>query len=219
MEGQITDTCIIEEYLNNWFTYEELSQYLCVSLEKVKSVLDNHELISNLCGNKKVKKIIKHKSHIENFDLREIEKKIVTDFDFKVIEIAKYIIENKCSVREAALRFEMGKTTIHDYMTEKLPGISLELYKQVFEVLMENKSFDTNNKEVIRQVLLSYELLNAGLTSVQIQEKLGISRNVLQRNLTTRLRKIDEDKYNQAIEILKQYQKQPLEEHAFKSKK
>ena len=219
MEGQITDACIVEEYLNNWFTYEELAQYLCVSSERVKFVLESPDLVKQLYDDKKFKKIVTHKSYIADFNLGKKQNKVVSDFDYKIVEIAKYIIENKSSVREAALHFEMGKTTIHDYMTEKLPGISLELYKQVFEVLMANKSFDTNNKQVIRQVLLSYELLNAGLTSSQIQEKLGISRNVLQRNLTTRLKKIDEEKYENAISILNHYQMKPLEEHAFKSKK
>ena len=104
-------------------------------------------------------------------------------------------------------------------MTERLPYISVIMYKQVFDVLMENKSFDTNNKAVIEQVLLSYELLKAGLSSEQIQEKLGIGRNVLQRNLTSRLKRIDENKYNEAKDILNSYQMQPLKENAFKPKK
>ena len=53
-------------------------------------------------------------------------------------------------------------------------------------------------------------LLKNGITSKEICDKLGIGRNVLQRNLTTRLRKIDKSKAEEVIRILKEYQLQGL---------
>lgn len=219
MPFEITDYCIIEEYLNNWFTYEELSQYLCIPKDRIKKVLENKDLVSGLYDVNKFYKISKHRLNIYRFYNNYSLVKEFTDIDKKIIEIAQYIIKNKCSVRKAGAYFNIGKTTVHDYMNEKLPDISITLYKQVFDIFMENKSFNTDNKIIINQVLSSYALLKEGYSSSEIQGKLGISRNVLQRNLTTRLRKIDEEKYIEASEILKEHQSKPLEEYSFKSKK
>lgn len=219
MSFEITDNCIIEEYLNNWFTYEELSQYLCITKDRIKNVLENKNLVSSLYDVKKFYKISKHRLNIYRFYDNYVLDKEFTDLDKKIIEIAQYIIENKCSVRATASYFNIGKTTVHDYMNEKLPEISITLYKQVFDVFVENKSFNINNKTIINQVLSAYVLLKEGYSSVEIQKKLGISRNVLQRNLTTRLKKVDEKKYTEAIQILKQYKMKPLEEYSFRAKK
>ena len=218
MPFEITDNCIVEEYLNNWFTYEELAQYLCISVDRIKSVIENKDLISKIYDVNKFYKISKHRLNIFKFYNNISGKEELTDIDKKVIEIAEYVIENRCSVRDAAVHFNIGKTTVYDYMNKKLPEISIALYKQVFDILMENKSFNTDNKIIINQVLSSYALLKEGYSSIEIQKKLGISRNVLQRNFTTRLRKIDEEKYIEVAQILKQNKMKTLEEHAFKQK-
>ena len=80
---------------------------------------------------------------------------------------------------------------------------------------MENKSFNTNNKDVIEQVLNCYVLITNGISSQDICDKLGIGRNVLQRNLTTRLRKIDEQKAEEVSIILKENQLQGLKPKSY----
>lgn len=218
MDYEITDICIIEEYLSNWFTYEELSQYLCISINRVSEVLDNNKRIIEQYGMKKFENIRKHKSYIYRFYNDNKEKKDLTNQDKFILEIADDIIDNKLSIRKVALKYNRGKTTIFDYIHELLPSISIEKYKKVFEVLMENKSFSTNNKKVVEQVLNCYNDLIFGLSSKEICQKQNIGRNVLQRNLDTRLKKIDLEKYKIAKKILKENQYTPLEEHAFKRK-
>jgi len=112
MNYSITDECIIEEYLNNWFTYDELSQYLCIDVIRVNNVLNN---ISDL---KLQEKVNRHKKLIADY----------YNYDGEVEGLDNY--EETCN-------------------------------------------------------------------------RLGIGRNVLQRNLTTRLRKIDALKADDANEILK----------------
>lgn len=219
MFGEVTDNWIIEEYLNNWFTYDELAQYLCITVDRVKSVLDSQQVVSNLYSQNKFFKIQRHKLNIWNYYNNLTESKEITPLEEKVKTIAEFIVNTKSSVRQAGINFSLGKTTIHDYMTEKLPHISITLYKEVFDVFMENKSFGVNNKKIIEQVLACYELLKDGYSSIEIQNKLSVSRNVLQRNLTTRLRQIDEDKYKIAVEILRKNQMIPLQQNAFKPKK
>ncbi len=58
----------------------------------------------------------------------------------RTINIAKYILETKSTVREAAKKFGISKSTVHKDITERLRKINLGLAKDVEEVLQENKS-------------------------------------------------------------------------------
>lgn len=203
MSYNITDECIIEEFLNNWFTYDELAQYLCIDVIRVKRVLDS---VNDIKLNEKIDK---HKKQIFDYYNFNGEEKVIDNYE-EIIRIADYIINNHSSIRETAKVFDIGKSTVYDRIHEKLPIINIRKYKDVFDILMENKSFSTNNKQVIEQVLNCYTLLKNGITSQEICDKLGIGRNVLQRNLTTRLRKIDKSKAEEISEILKEYQLQGL---------
>ena len=55
-------------------------------------------------------------------------------------ELALYIIENKATVRAAASRFGISKSTVHKDLSERLPAINRGLYRQVKEILNENKA-------------------------------------------------------------------------------
>lgn len=212
MEEYITDECIIEEYLNNWFTYQELAEYLCIPLSGVEEVLGN-ALESD---QKLAEKIQRHTRYIQRY-YEEIDKKhFISDDDQIYVDIAKYMIEQKASIRKTASEFGLGKTTIYDYVHERLPEVSIVLYKQVFDVITYNKSFSTANKQVIEQVLASYELLTQGKSSEEIATTLNVGRNVVQRNLTTRLKSIDPTKHLVAQEILEERKLAPLRDYEFK---
>ena len=213
MEDYITKECIIEEYLNNWFTYDELAEYLCISRDEVVKVLDDYCSLNERLNSK----VSEHREHIKKYyDTIDDNLPTITDDNKFYIELADYIIENKSSVRETAKFFGIGKTTVHDYIQKRLPNISIKHYKAVFDVLMENKSFSTNNKKVIEQVLSSYNYLALGHTIEEIKDIQGLSWNVVQRNLTTRLSKVDKEKYKISKEILNSNQLLTLKEHEFK---
>lgn len=55
-------------------------------------------------------------------------------------ELALYIIENKTTVRAAANRFGISKSTVHKDLSERLPVINQGLYQQVKTILNENKA-------------------------------------------------------------------------------
>lgn len=57
----------------------------------------------------------------------------------RTIELANYIIENKCTVREAAKKFGISKSTVHKDITERLIKINQNLAKEVRGILTENK--------------------------------------------------------------------------------
>jgi putative DeoR family transcriptional regulator (stage III sporulation protein D) len=54
--------------------------------------------------------------------------------------LALYIIENRATVRAAAQKFAISKSTVHKDLSERLPGFNRTLYRQVKEVLEENKA-------------------------------------------------------------------------------
>ncbi|MDI6605403.1 sporulation transcriptional regulator SpoIIID [Aceticella autotrophica] len=58
----------------------------------------------------------------------------------RTIEISKYIIKNKATVREAAKVFGVSKSTVHKDVTERLCDINIELYEEVKEILEKNKA-------------------------------------------------------------------------------
>ena len=60
--------------------------------------------------------------------------------DKRVCELAVYIIENSATVRRAARQFGISKSTVHKDLSHRLPKCNMALYKQVREILDENKA-------------------------------------------------------------------------------
>lgn len=58
----------------------------------------------------------------------------------RAICVAQYIVENNVTVREAAKRFGISKSTIHKDVAERLLYIDPALAKEVRKVLDVNKS-------------------------------------------------------------------------------
>jgi putative DeoR family transcriptional regulator (stage III sporulation protein D) len=54
--------------------------------------------------------------------------------------LAAYIIENKATVRKAAKKFGISKSTVHKDLSDRLPQFNRTLYLRVKEVLEENKA-------------------------------------------------------------------------------
>ena len=58
----------------------------------------------------------------------------------RTVEIAHYIIENKVTVRAAAKKFGISKSTVHKDVTERLKKINPALAQETKKVLEENKA-------------------------------------------------------------------------------
>ena len=54
--------------------------------------------------------------------------------------MALYLIENRATVRAAARKFGVSKSTVHKDLSERLPVYNRTLYLQVKEILEENKA-------------------------------------------------------------------------------
>ncbi len=56
----------------------------------------------------------------------------------RAVRLAQYIIENKATVRSAASKFGISKSTVHKDLQDRLPAFNRPLYLQVRQVLDEN---------------------------------------------------------------------------------
>ena len=58
----------------------------------------------------------------------------------RVLELADYIIDTKSTVRAAAKKFRVSKSTVHKDVTERLLEINPGLASEVKDVLENNKA-------------------------------------------------------------------------------
>ena len=58
----------------------------------------------------------------------------------RACDLAVYIIENRATVRAAAQKFGISKSTVHKNLSERLPLYNRPLYLQVKAILDENKA-------------------------------------------------------------------------------
>jgi putative DeoR family transcriptional regulator (stage III sporulation protein D) len=61
------------------------------------------------------------------------------DIDERCEKMAKYLIENKSTVRDTAKKFGISKSTVHKDITSKLYKINICLYNDVEKILQTNK--------------------------------------------------------------------------------
>ena len=69
----------------------------------------------------------------------------------RVMEVAKYIIDSKATIRKTAKVFGVSKSTIHKDMTERLPKINPTIAK---ETIVIRKSVSYGNIEITRKSLV-----------------------------------------------------------------
>ena len=58
----------------------------------------------------------------------------------RVLEVAKYIIGSKATIRKTAKVFGVSKSTIHKDMTERLPKINPQVAQEAKSILDYNKA-------------------------------------------------------------------------------
>lgn len=63
----------------------------------------------------------------------------IIDAEERCEKFARYLIENKSTVRDTANFFGISKSTVHKDITVKLKGFNYELYKEVEKILEINK--------------------------------------------------------------------------------
>ncbi len=62
------------------------------------------------------------------------------DLEQRAQELAVYMIENRTTIRAAAKKFGISKSTVHKDLSERLENVNRPLYQQVKEILDCNKA-------------------------------------------------------------------------------
>lgn len=58
----------------------------------------------------------------------------------RAVELGNYILENRTTVRKAASKFGISKSTVHKDVSERLRNVNPQLYCQVRKILEINKA-------------------------------------------------------------------------------
>ncbi len=58
----------------------------------------------------------------------------------RAVELGRYIVENRSTVRAAAKQFGISKSTVHTDVSRRLERLDSQLYEQVRAVLNTNKA-------------------------------------------------------------------------------
>lgn len=58
----------------------------------------------------------------------------------RVLELAYYILESKATVRKAAKKYNVSKSTVHKDITERLCDLNPSLAREVQTILDKNKA-------------------------------------------------------------------------------
>jgi len=131
-----------------------------------------------------------------------------------ILTIAKYAILTGKSTRELAKIFKVSNFTIHAVLTKYLYQLCVEensevyfnLYKEVQQVLEQNKVKTVDDAEVKTRVLNTTKMFLDGQKISEIAEKLNVGFYTVYRDLVFRLPKInsvDEDVINEVKKIMK----------------
>lgn len=62
------------------------------------------------------------------------------DLEQRAKELARYLIERRTTIRDAARHFSISKSTVHKDLSERLPRIDPTLYAAVKQILERNKA-------------------------------------------------------------------------------
>ena len=65
---------------------------------------------------------------------------MLNELEKRACDLAVYIVEHEATVRAAAGRFGVSKSTVHKDLTERLPSAAPALYRQVRALLDRNKA-------------------------------------------------------------------------------
>jgi len=63
-----------------------------------------------------------------------------TDIEERACDVAKFIVENRSTVRAAAKEFGISKSTVHKDITQRLEKVNPPLFNEVRKLLDTNKA-------------------------------------------------------------------------------
>ncbi|MBQ6446547.1 MAG: sporulation transcriptional regulator SpoIIID [Bacillus sp. (in: Bacteria)] len=126
----------------------------------------------------------------------------------KVIEVAKYTIATKSTTRETADKFGLDKSTIHVYLTKRLPTISPTLYDEVKKVIQFNKSersarAGVSARENLKKIKLESQTIFDYFSDMELLVRYGELYRKHKQNPTQKNESLMVDVMNEIIKRMK----------------
>lgn len=136
----------------------------------------------------------------------------------KILMIADYIIETKCSTRKAAKyatekKFPVSNVTVHSMMHNKLPKIDIEKYKKVINILKGNTPKSVEDAQTKVRIYTATSLLLQDFTIPEIAEQAESTPDIIYNDLTARLPKLDKELSKAVIRKLSEHRLENLTQY------
>ena len=136
-------------------------------------------------------------------------------------EVGKYYLENNSSIRDMSKEFGISTATIHTYINE-YKTIHPDLREKIEAIRDEHLPDTIDDIEVKTRVLNAAKLCIKGYTMDEIANAWGVSVDVINDDLHTRLPKIEVDNSKFGLtdeESLTDIVNKSLKEHSVNSRK
>ena len=117
--------------------------------------------------------------------------------ELRAIEVGKYIIDSKATVRKTATKFGVSKSTVHKDLTERLPQIDHHLADEVRDIL------DINMGCPVPKVVNNHEGSALMKDPKLVEEILTKMVKAVKKPVTVKIRKGFDDDHVNAVEIAK----------------
>lgn len=122
----------------------------------------------------------------------------------KIIETANYIITHKASTRVAANAIGVSNYTISHWMNDLLMKIDYKKYVAVQVILKNNTPKSIEDAKVLKRVLSAGKMIMEGYNVAEIATILGVTVNVVNEDLQSRLQLVSPETAKLVKEIQKQ---------------
>ncbi len=138
----------------------------------------------------------------------------------RIILVGDYVKETSSSTRETAKYFTenyfpISNATVSNYL-KKYMKLSRNNKLKIMEIIDENKPKTIKDENIRTRVLKVYDLIKLGFTIEEISLNLNVDYWSIYYDIYKRLKMLDENKYNEIKEILKNRSEENLKPKKFK---
>lgn len=128
----------------------------------------------------------------------------------RIYLVYKYYVETGLSYRklskyiEEMEKIKISSVTIGSYLEEIKQFLNKKELKELNEISVQHKTQKVEDKKVKERVLEASKLCLKGNTVEEISERLNEGYWTIYRDLTVRLKSVDEEKYKCVLQMLKE---------------
>jgi transposase len=156
--------------INNYTTKEKAARHFNVSLDYVNYAIYYYVKRKSL-------PLFNQIMNVLNF---------IHENDTRYMQVARYIISQKCSRKEVAEKFNIKTNSINTHL-KNIKNKDINLYNQVIDILNQNKDQ--------RYILIAKYLIETGVTYKEASKHFNVSEETISTNIHFLLKKYNPELY------------------------